>query len=105
VWTNWPLARGRFVIYGYFNECSQVILNMFLNSRDAFVQLEKEGSRTIRVTAFGQAERTVVIVADNAGGIPEDVIGKVFEPYFTTKGRTRGPASGCSWRKTSSKCT
>jgi len=82
------------VIYGYFNECSQVILNMLLNSRDAFPEQEKEGARTIRVTAFGQAERTVVTVADNAGGIPEDVIGKVFEPYFTTKGPDKGTGIG-----------
>jgi len=82
------------VIYGYFNECSQVILNMLLNSRDAFLEQEKEEARTIRVTAFGQAERTVITVADNAGGIPEEVIGKVFEPYFTTKGPDKGTGIG-----------
>ncbi len=37
------------------------------------------------VRSFRDANRAVVTIADNAGGIAKKVIGKVFEPYFTTK--------------------
>jgi C4-dicarboxylate-specific signal transduction histidine kinase len=85
---------GEPVIYGYFNELSQVIVNMLLNARDAFEELEKAEERCIRVRTFYEAGKTVITVADNAGGIPEEVIGKIFEPYFTTKGPDKGAGIG-----------
>ena len=87
-------AAGDPVIYGYPNECSQVLLNIFLNSRDAFLERKKDEPRTIRVRTFCQDDKTVVAIADNAGGIPEEIIGKIFEPYFTTKGPDKGTGVG-----------
>lgn len=72
-------------VYGYPNEYAQVILNLLSNARDAF---EKNGvSRPVVVIGSTIAEgRSIVTVNDNAGGIPLDIIGKIFEPHFTTKG-------------------
>ena len=73
------------LINGYPNEFSQVILNILQNAHDAFVERKvKEGRITI--TTSNENDRVVVTIADNGGGIPDEIIGQIFEPYFSTKG-------------------
>jgi len=82
------------VIDGYPNEYSQVLLNIINNARDAFVERQIERARVITITIITENDRSVVIIADNAGGIPEEAISKIFEPYFTTKGQDKGTGVG-----------
>ena len=88
------------VIDGYPNEFSQTLLNIFLNSRDAFLQRDEDKPRIIKVRIFSQNDKTVVAITDNAGGIPEVIIGKIFDPYFTTKGPEKGTGIGLFMTKT-----
>lgn len=81
-------------INGYANEYSQVLLNILLNSKDAFEGRSKGIKPTIRITISKENDKSVVTVADNAGGISEGVIDKVFDPYFTTKGPDKGTGIG-----------
>jgi len=81
------------VINGYQNEFSQVIFNIIINARDIFIEREISSPKII-ITVFSAEGRTVVTVADNAGGIPEDIISMVFDPYFTTKGPQQGTGVG-----------
>ena len=83
-------AVGDQVIYGYPSEFSQALLNIFLNSRDAFLESKEDLPRIIRVRIFPRNCRTVIAIKDNAGGIPEEVITKIFDPYFTTKNKGTG---------------
>jgi signal transduction histidine kinase len=72
------------MLTGFPNEYSQVLLNLLSNSREAIKDSGAlEGYITIRLYEFdGQG---FVSVGDNGGGIADDVIDKVFEPYFSTK--------------------
>jgi PAS domain S-box-containing protein len=87
-------------IYGYANEYSQVLLNILLNCRDAFEGCDNGRQRIIRITVSRENSKSVVTVADNAGGISEDVIDKIFDPYFTTKGPDKGTGIGLYMAKT-----
>lgn len=73
------------VCFGYPNEITQVFINIFNNARD--VILEKNiDIKNIYVDASMQDDYALIKITDCAGGIPENIINKLFEPYFSTKG-------------------
>jgi len=78
---------------GYPNEFSQVLLNILNNAKDAFSGQNVQYP-TISVQIGLEGDKTVVTIADNAGGIPEPIIDRVFEPYFTTKEQGKGTGIG-----------
>jgi signal transduction histidine kinase len=79
-----PSAGGA-IINGYPNEFSQVLLNILLNARDAFLE-GNISDRVVTIDSWVENGRTVITIADNAGGIPAESLNRVFEPYFSTKG-------------------
>jgi PAS domain S-box-containing protein len=87
------VANDDLNINGYPNEFAQVILNILNNARDAFIERNVSKPK-IHITICNEGGYVVVTVADNAGGIPEDIINKVFDPYFTTKGPQQGTGVG-----------
>ena len=69
---------------GLPNEYSQVILNLLSNAREAIKENNiPEG--IIKIRLFERDGFACAAVSDNGGGIPADVIDKIFEPYFSTK--------------------
>jgi len=86
-------------IYGFPNEYAQVLLNIFINAKDAINERKIE-SPCLTVSICNENCRSVVTIADNAGGIPEDIIEKIFDPYFTTKGPQQGTGVGLFMSKT-----
>jgi len=87
------------VINGYRNEFAQVLLNILTNAKDALVEMKIEKPR-VTITIGAEDGRAVLTVADNAGGIPVGILGKVFDPYFTTKGPQQGTGVGLFMSKT-----
>ncbi|MFA7242312.1 MAG: ATP-binding protein [Sulfuricellaceae bacterium] len=75
--------------YGYRNEYSQVLINLLSNAKEA-IQQRHVAQGQVRIAIANQAGRAVVAVEDNAGGIPPDVLPRVFDPYFTTKEKGTG---------------
>jgi len=80
-------------IYGHPNEFSQAVLNILFNARDAFLD-RKIQLREIVIDIFQEGDSAVVTIADNAGGIPEAILDKIFDPYFTTRGPEQGTGIG-----------
>ncbi len=81
-------------IYGYPNEFSQTVLNIFSNAKDALIQNNDIENRSINIRTKEEGDKIILTIEDNAGGIPEDVIEKIFNPYFTTKEEGKGTGIG-----------
>jgi two-component system NtrC family sensor kinase len=85
---------GLIEINGIKNELKQVMLNIIHNAQDIFRERKIE-NRQLDIGAFvSKTGKVVITVRDNAGGIEDDVIGKIFDPYFTTRHETRGTGLG-----------
>lgn len=74
---------------GYPNEYSHVLLNILTNAKDILLERCIEAPNVI-IKQFCENGRSVITVTDNAGGVREDVLDKIFDPYFTTKNQGTG---------------
>jgi signal transduction histidine kinase len=72
----------------------QVLLNLLTNARDAMAERDGESKITVRV--FEDDKGVHITSEDTGGGIPEDVLGRIFEPFYTTKGIGKGTGLGLS---------
>lgn len=72
------------VVYGVKTELEQVILNLVTNAKDVFIDREII-TRKIKINSGSTDKYTLLVIEDNAGGIKEENLEKIFEPYFTTK--------------------
>jgi len=70
----------------YMNELIQVLLNILNNALDAFEEIEVE-SKYIVISSSIEDEYVYISIEDNAGGIAEENLEKIFDPYFSTKGK------------------
>lgn len=83
----------------YPNELKQVILNLVKNAED--ILLEKDiKDPYIKIATCQKNSNYILEVSDNGGGIPEDIIDKVFDPYFSTKKDKNGTGLGLYMSKT-----
>ena len=81
------------------NEIKQVVLNLLKNAED--VLLEREiADATIWIRSYVKEDRLCLSIEDNAGGIPHSIIGKIFDPYFSTKTKKDGTGLGLYMSKT-----
>ncbi|MDD2272114.1 MAG: ATP-binding protein [Desulfuromonadaceae bacterium] len=78
---------------GYQNEYAQVLINIISNAREAAIERNIPLPR-IMIRIASENGRSVVTVRDNCGGIPDDILPKIFDPYFTTRGPDRGTGIG-----------
>ena len=78
---------------GNESELSQVFMNVLNNSKDALIENEIE-NKHVFINISNLNNDIIIQIYDNAGGISEDIIEKIFEPYFTTKHRAQGTGIG-----------
>ena len=80
----------------YANELKQVILNLMKNAEDALLEA-KPKDPVIRISTYtdeNNSHNPVLRVEDNGGGIDEEIITKIYDPYFSTKGAKDGTGLG-----------
>lgn len=80
-------------VLGYKNEFSQVILNLISNAKDIILE-RKTKNPQINIEIKAGEHYALVKVEDNAGGVKENIIDKIFDPYFTTRHKTQGTGIG-----------
>lgn len=80
-------------INGYPNELIQCFINIYNNSKDAMLEFSEENS-LIFIKTYLDDNNVHITFKDNAGGISEDVLPRIFDPYFTTKHKSQGTGLG-----------
>ena len=80
-------------VKGYPNELTQCLINICMNANDALLNQDIE-DRNLFISSSSKKNFVEIKVRDNAGGIPQDIIKKIFDPYFTTKHQSQGTGRG-----------
>lgn len=80
-------------LFGFPTEVLHVILNILQNAKDALTE-RNIINKKIFITIKKDKNYAYVNILDNAGGIPSNIIEKIFEPYFTTKTYKRASGLG-----------
>lgn len=78
-----------FTINGYKSEFQQVIINILTNAKDIFLE-----RKIVKPNIIITIKNRSIYIQDNGGGISEDILGRIFEPYFTTKSQGKGTGMG-----------
>jgi two-component system, NtrC family, sensor kinase len=80
------------VMYNLENELIQVLINILNNARDELLKIED--NRYIFVDTKVKKDKIFIYIRDNAGGISDEILPKIFEAYFTTKEGQEGTGIG-----------
>jgi PAS domain S-box-containing protein len=95
---NFAPSSERINAIGFESEFQQVVINILNNAKDAIVASKQSGKIDI---ALGiEHGFAVIYISNNGGSIPEDVMEKIFDPYFTTKFKSQGTGLGLYMAKT-----
>jgi signal transduction histidine kinase len=80
-------------INGVKSRFMQVVINILKNAQDVLIEKDVESPK-IEIKSFIENRRYTLSIKDNAGGIPDEIKDKIFEPYFTTKHQSVGTGIG-----------
>jgi len=80
-------------LYIYVNELVQVLLNILKNSEDNFIE-KQTPNPVVHITTQKIDQMYHITITDNGGGVPEAMLSKLCEPYFSTKHEKNGTGLG-----------
>ncbi|MGE4319195.1 MAG: PAS domain S-box protein [Deferribacterales bacterium] len=89
--------NGETAVKGYKGEFKQVLTNLIYNSIFALedkIKITGKQDGFIHIRICKSEHRVRINVEDNGGGIPDDVMPHIFNPYFTTKSEGKGTGLG-----------
>lgn len=75
------------------NELIQVLMNILVNAKDALKE-NIDDKRYIFISIRKEENHLTIKIKDNAKGVDDSIIDKIFEPYFTTKHKFNGTGIG-----------
>ncbi len=82
-------------VNNYENELQQAIINIFANAKDALKEnVPNSDDRIILIKNYKELNSVYISITDTGGGIQEEYLDKIFEPYFTTKHQSQGTGLG-----------
>jgi histidine kinase len=99
---NWDLQEDLPMIMAEEGRMEQVFINLLLNARDAIEEKWQDGKckngepKRIELRTYTHESQVVVEVVDTGIGIPAHLVGRVFEPFYTTKKVGDGTGIGLS---------
>lgn len=76
-------------ITGQAQYLGQIFVNIILNAIDS---MDKDGNLELKTTTLG--EEIIISIKDNGTGIPQEIINKIYDPFFTTKQKKNGTGLG-----------
>lgn len=82
----------------YKSEVTQVILSLLQNAEDILIE-KQIVNPFIKIKTFEDKKYLYLQVIDNGGGIPENILDKIFDPYFSTKHEKNGTGLGLYFAK------
>ena len=80
-------------IFTYKRELGHILINLLANARDALEQ-SNQTDKKISIRVYTKVDICVIKIGDTGGGVPEEFISRIFQPYFTTKGSNKGTGLG-----------
>lgn len=90
------LTEGSLKSFGDPTKLEQIFVNLLSNARDSITDFKERREGKVIVTTKLVEKNIIVEVSDNGPGIPEDVIDKIFDPFYTTKEVGKGTGLGLS---------
>jgi signal transduction histidine kinase len=88
------------IVFGYQGEFIHVLVNVLANAKEAILEKEKNGqeenpgTRLIEIVVSEKSASAIIEIRDSGCGIPEHLLPKIFNPYYTTKGASSGTGMG-----------
>ncbi len=76
-------------VNGYFNEFSHVLMNVISNAAEAIITNQVKNGKIVFV-AERYANEVIIRIKNNGSSIPEDILPRIFDPYYTTKKQGTG---------------
>ena len=80
-------------VNSFKNELGQALINILNNARDILIENDVQ-DKIITIRLEKNEGSTSIFIADNAGGIPPEIIENIFDPYFSTKTEKNGTGLG-----------
>ena len=87
-------AKDDISINGFSNDLRQVLISLLNNAKDVLIEKNEKKVKRIYIVLKKENKNVIISIEDNGGGVPKNIIDKIFDPYFSTKNEKNGTGLG-----------